>query len=80
LWVAVILNSQPFFIAGVENPEEARDNAFGAFIMFISTFALSAVGMWYDTNIKQDQMDSEGNEETDYQLAGDFPNYGGTSS
>jgi hypothetical protein len=71
-----MLNSQPFFINGIDDPTEARDNAFGAFVMFITTFIMSAIGMWYDSNIKQDQMETSGESETEYQLAGEFPNYG----
>ena len=44
--------------------------------MFISTFILSAVGIWYDAKDKQDSIEIEGYSETEYQLAGDFPNYG----
>lgn len=75
-----MLNSQPFFVGGLEDPELARNNAIGAFVMFVCTFVLSAVGMWYDSNTKQDQIETEGFSESEYQLSGDFPNYGGTSS
>lgn len=74
-----MLNAQPFFITGIDNATEARDNAFGAFVMFITTFIISAIGMWYDANIEKDQMetpDGPGESETEYQLAGEFPNYG----
>ena len=71
-----MLNSQPFFVAGVEDPGTARNNALGAFFMFISTFILAAVGIWYDAKDKQDSIEIEGHSETEYQLAGDFPNYG----
>eukprot|EP00585_Thalassiosira_rotula_P013269 CAMPEP_0196130338 /NCGR_PEP_ID=MMETSP0910-20130528/751_1 /TAXON_ID=49265 /ORGANISM="Thalassiosira rotula, Strain GSO102" /LENGTH=100 /DNA_ID=CAMNT_0041389631 /DNA_START=140 /DNA_END=442 /DNA_ORIENTATION=- len=42
-FVYVMLSTQPFFITGIDNVEEARSNAFGAMIMFCVTFAISAV-------------------------------------
>mmetsp|Transcript_1105 Transcript_1105/g.2184 ORF Transcript_1105/g.2184 Transcript_1105/m.2184 type:complete len:105 (-) Transcript_1105:161-475(-) len=79
LWVAIMLHAQPFFILGVDNSKDARDNAFGAFVMFLATFVASSIGVWYDSNIDQDQIESAaaGNgSETEYQLAQDVPSYG----
>ena len=72
-----MVSTQPFFIAGIEDADEARANAFGAFAMFIFTFIVSAIGMWYDAQNKQEPIEAGENGETDYQLAtGEFPNYG----
>jgi hypothetical protein len=71
-----MITTQPFFIAGIEDPEEARASAFGAFGMFIFTFILSAMGMWYDSQNKQEPIEAGENGETEYQRTGDFPNYG----
>ena len=71
-----MLTTQPFFIGGIEDSEEARANAFGAFGMFMFTFILSALGMWYDS-MKQEPVEAGENGETEYQLSGgEFPNYG----
>ena len=69
-----MLQSQPFFILGVDDSKKARDNAFGAFVMFLATFVASSIGVWYDSNIQQDQ--AVGSAETEYQLAQDVPSYG----
>jgi hypothetical protein len=77
-----MITSQPFFISGIEDPVEARASAFGAFAMFLFTFAVSALGIWYDAQNKSDPMDSNGNGgETEYQLQGDQnqTNYGSSS-
>ena len=72
-----MISTQPFFIAGIEDPEEARASAFGAFGMFIFTFICSGLGMWYDSQNKQEPIEGGENGETDYQRStGDFPNYG----
>lgn len=68
-----MVSSQPFFIAGIEDPEEARTSAFGAFAIFIVTFLLSALGIWYDAQNKAEPAEPE----SEYQLStGDVPNYG----
>lgn len=75
LWVGVMLQTQPFLIAGIEDTEEARDNAFGAMGMFLACFLLSVVGIWYDSQYKVDPTVAE--PESDYQLSGDgVPTYG----
>eukprot|EP00934_Nitzschia_sp_Nitz4_P007730 Nitzschia sp. Nitz4//scaffold17_size182527//161934//162333//NITZ4_001880-RA/size182527-snap-gene-0.284-mRNA-1//1//CDS//3329539418//7720//frame0 len=79
LWVGVMLATQPFFIGGIEDAEEAKSSAFGAAGMFACTFVASVVGIWYDNQSKSQIESSEGG--SDYQLAqGEFPNYGGTTS
>ena len=60
-----------------------------AFAMFMVTFVLSSVGMWWDSRTKMlEEYDaaaaeeSNGNGETEYQLAGtsgQLPNYGTSS-
>jgi hypothetical protein len=77
-----MITTQPFFIAGIEDPEEARASAVGAFAMFVFTFVCSGLGIWYDSQNKQEPLESGENGEAEYQLSGtgDFPNYGGTSS
>eukprot|EP00581_Thalassiosira_minuscula_P008744 CAMPEP_0183707056 /NCGR_PEP_ID=MMETSP0737-20130205/3732_1 /TAXON_ID=385413 /ORGANISM="Thalassiosira miniscula, Strain CCMP1093" /LENGTH=82 /DNA_ID=CAMNT_0025934629 /DNA_START=292 /DNA_END=540 /DNA_ORIENTATION=+ len=47
-FVWVMLSTQPFFITGIEDVEQARNNAFGALITFCVTFAISAVMMLKD--------------------------------
>lgn len=75
-----MLSVQPFYIAGIEDADEAKTSAFGACGMFGFTFVASMLGIWYDSQNKAVSMESE-NGEAGYQLAqGDFPDYGGTSS
>jgi hypothetical protein len=81
LWVGIMLTTQPFFIAGIEDVEVATRSAYGAFFMFMFVFVLSAVGMWYDSTFGKKSAAEEGDGETDYQLADgqEFPNYGTSS-
>lgn len=75
-----MITTQPFYIAGIEDADEAKASAFGACGMFAFTFVASMLGIWYDSQNKADSIESE-NGETAYQLAqGDFPNYGGTAA
>ena len=68
-----MVSSQPFFIAGIEDAEEARASAFGAFAIFIVTFLLSAIGIWYDSQYKSEPVEPE----SEYHLStGEVPNYG----
>lgn len=73
-----MLTTQPFFIGGIDDVEEAQKSAFGACFMFLFVFVLSAIGMWYDTKYGKEQALSQENGETEYHLAGgqEFPNYG----
>jgi hypothetical protein len=43
--VGVLLTTQPFFILGIEDVNEAKSNAFGAMGMFMATFGLSMFGI-----------------------------------
>ncbi|KAG7356368.1 hypothetical protein IV203_001410 [Nitzschia inconspicua] len=79
LWVGIMLTTQPFFIGGIEDVDHAQKSAYGAFFMFLFTFVVSAIGMWYDSTFGKSASSSEDGIDTDYQLAGgvqDFPNYG----
>ena len=74
-----MLHVQPFFILGIDDSAKARDNAFGAFVTFLATFVASSIGVWYDSNIEHDEIESAGagaGAETEYQLAQDVPSYG----
>ncbi|VEU43843.1 unnamed protein product [Pseudo-nitzschia multistriata] len=79
LWVGIMLTTQPFFVAGIEDVEVAAQSAYGAFSMFMFVFVISAIGMWYDSNFGKSS--SEDEREADYQLAGgqEFPNYGASN-
>ena len=71
-----MIQSQSFFIAGLENDEEARTNAFGAMGMFLFTFVASLAGMWYDSRSKAEPV-TDGEEEGEYHLShGEMPSYG----
>lgn len=71
-----MISSQPFFIAGIEDADNAKSSAFGAFGMFSFTFILSALGIWHDSQNKAQPLESEG----EYALATDeVPNYGTSS-
>lgn len=39
---------QPFYIGGLEDPEDAKISAFGAMGMFLATLVLSLIGIFYD--------------------------------
>jgi len=76
LWVGIMVQSQSFFIAGIEDEEKARSSAFGAMGMFLVTFVASLGGMWYDSRYKAEPL-SEGGSDSEYYLSqGDVPTYG----
>ena len=77
-----MLTTQPFFIGGIEDVDNAQKSAYGAFFMFLFTFVVSAIGMWYDSTFGKSSGAEDDEIDTDYQLAGgnqDFPNYGTSS-
>lgn len=41
-----MIHTQPFFIGGLDNPDEAKASAFGACMMFLVTFGLSVIGIF----------------------------------
>lgn len=49
-WVGLMVTLQPFYIGGLEDPEDAKISAFGAMGMFLVTLVLSLVGIFYDNN------------------------------
>ena len=72
-----MIQTQPFFIAGLDDSDEAKANAFGAMAMFIVTFIASLLGMWYDAQNKIEETPSGEGPEAEYQLATDnVPTYG----
>lgn len=72
-----MIQTQPFFIAGLEDTDEAKANAFGAMAMFIVTFISSLLGMWYDSQNKIEETTSGNGPESEYHLStGDVPTYG----
>mmetsp|Transcript_34991 Transcript_34991/g.53662 ORF Transcript_34991/g.53662 Transcript_34991/m.53662 type:complete len:102 (+) Transcript_34991:131-436(+) len=58
LFCGAILSSQPFFLSGIEDAEQAQGSAFGATGMFFFTFVLSLVGIWYDGQQKAQEVDT----------------------
>ena len=70
-----MISSQSFYIAGLEDPEEAKASAFGAMGMFIFTFFASLGGIFYDANFKKEEIPVEDAAEG-YQLSSDVPSYG----
>jgi hypothetical protein len=76
-----MFTTQPFYIAGVEDPDVAKSSAFGACGIFAFTFVASILGLWYDSQNKSSSMLEDGVESlAGYQLARDnnFPSYGAT--
>lgn len=72
----MLISQQSFFIAGLEDVDVAKDNAFGAMGMFLVTFVLSLVGIWYDNNHKQEPISADEAAEG-YRLAsGEATTYG----
>ena len=78
LWVGILIQTQPFFIAGIEDPAENRNSAFGAMFMFLITFALSMGGIWYDGQSKAETIEKEIDGE--YQLASEHVQSYGTAT
>ena len=59
-----MISTQSFFIAGIEDPEEAKNSAFGAMGMFMATFVLSLYGILRSRSAKEDIDNADG-----YQLS-----------
>lgn len=76
-----MLQTQPFFIKGIEDADASRTSAFGAMGMFMVAFVASLLGMWYDSQNKiEEETPSGQGGETEYQLAQDtVPTYGTAS-
>jgi len=77
LWVGVLIQTQPFFIAGIEDASEARTSAFGAMGMFLFTFVASLFGIWYDSQYKPEPIEGD---EAEYHLSSDHVQSYGTST
>jgi hypothetical protein len=76
LWAGILIQTQPFFIAGLEDPEEAKTSAFGATGMFLFTFVASMCGIWYDSQHRKETVAEAGNG-SEYRLShDDVPTYG----
>jgi hypothetical protein len=70
-----MIQTQPFFISGIDDQAEARASAFGAMGMFLFTFLSSLAGIYYDSQHKAQPI-LEG-EEAEYHLSTDqVPTYG----
>jgi len=70
---------QPFYIGGLEDPEDAKISAFGAMGMFLVTLVLSLLGIFYDNTFanKGEAEASSENESEGYVLnTGDAADYG----
>jgi hypothetical protein len=77
-----MVTTQPFLIKGIDDADEARASAIGACAMFIFTFILSALGIWYDSQNKSEPEvanNENGNGEYQLQTEENFPNYGTSS-
>lgn len=62
--MGVLLQTQPFFITGIDDTSLAKTNAFGAMGMFIATFGISIIGIMRTSGEKVD----DNNEAEDIQL------------
>lgn len=61
LFVGVLLQTQPFFITGLDDISTAKSNAFGAMGMFIATFGISLFGIMRTPSDKiEDRSDIDG--------------------
>jgi hypothetical protein len=71
-----MIQTQSFFIAGLDDADAARNSAFGAMGMFLFTFVASMLGIWYDSQHKPEPIADE-NGGSDYHLSSDhLPSYG----
>ena len=68
-----MLEKQPFFMTGFDDPEEAKNNAYGAMGLFALTFVYSMYKVYNPAEAKEEQeaVGMEG-----YQLNTEVPNYG----
>jgi hypothetical protein len=75
-----MIQSQPFFIAGLDDPSENRNSAFGAMFMFMVTFSLSIAGIWYDGQQKAESVGMDKDVDGEYHLASENMHTYGTST
>ena len=74
-WVGVMLQTQPFFISGIEDYDTAKSSAFGASGMFLFCICASIFSMMRGSDEKE-EASAENGVESEYQLASDVPTYG----
>jgi len=80
LYCGILLATQPFLIAGIEDYDTAKSSAFGAAGMFVFTFLASMGAMWYDSMYKKEPVNGEVSDEAEYHLSQDTPASYGTAS
>ena len=58
--MGVLLQTQPFFITGIDDISTAKSNAFGAMGMFIATFGISLFGIMRTSGdkVEESEVDS----------------------
>ena len=57
--MGVLLQTQPFFITGIDDISTAKSNAFGAMGMFIATFGISLFGIMRTSGDKVEDAEVE---------------------
>mmetsp|Transcript_15706 Transcript_15706/g.22337 ORF Transcript_15706/g.22337 Transcript_15706/m.22337 type:complete len:104 (-) Transcript_15706:172-483(-) len=60
LFVGVLLQTQPFFITGLDDISTAKSNAFGAMGMFIATFGISLFGIMRTSTDDREEVEDDG--------------------
>lgn len=80
LFVAVLITTQPFYLAGIEDVEKAQGSAYGATGMFLFTFLASIGGIWFDSMQKIEPVANGTDPEAEYHLSHDIPTSYGTSA
>ena len=71
-----MVSKQPFFIAGLEDPDKAKDSAFGAMIMFCLTLAYSIYSIFTTNPDNEKEELGEGSGMEGYQLNTGVADYG----
>ena len=80
LFVAVLITTQPFYLAGIDDVEKAQGSAYGATGMFLFTFLASIGGIWFDSMQKIEPVANGTEPEAEYHLSQDIPTSYGTSA
>jgi hypothetical protein len=77
----VLISTQPFYLAGIDDVEKAQGSAYGATGMFLFTFLASIGGIWFDSMQKVEPAANGSSEpESEYHLSHDTPATYGTSA
>ena len=80
-FVYAILSTQPFFVTGIDEPEEARTNALGALITFGALFGVCVVLIYKNKNAeKRREYDAASNEDDHNRLNIDLTYEPGTTA